>query len=202
MGFTHEGLVKRLRGITGYREQFTRVFGKEDMTIDHVAKAITAFERTILSGNSPFDRFMAGDKAALSPVAQRGLALFQGKATYDQCHSGPNFTDEDYHNLGVGMDRPHPDLGRFVVMKQEEDRGAFKTPTLRDIALTAPYFHDGSARTLAEVVAFYDKGGFKNPHLKLQPLGLTVQEKADLVEFVLALTGEIALEVLSPEMLH
>ena len=202
MGFTHDELIKRLRAIKGYREQFKNVFGTEQFTIDHVAKAIAAFERTILSGNSPFDRFEAGDKMALSPPAQRGLALFRGKANCFRCHSGFNSTDESYHNIGVGMDKPKPDLGRFAVTKREEDRGAFKTPTLRDIALTAPYFRDGSAKTLEEVVEFYNKGGIKNPQLskEIKPLKLTAGEKRDLVEFLGALTGEMDLEVLAPEL--
>lgn len=202
MGFTHDEVVKRLRGIKGYREQFKKVFGTEAFTIDHAAKAIAAFERTILSGNSPFDRFEAGDKAALSPAAQRGLALFRGKASCVRCHAGFNFTDESYHNIGIGMDKPKPDLGRFDLTKREEDRAAFKTPTLRDIVFTGPYFHDGSARTLEEVVEFYNHGGIKNPQLseEIKPLRLTAGEKADLVEFMWALTGEIALEVLAPEL--
>ncbi|MFQ5923988.1 MAG: cytochrome-c peroxidase [Anaerolineales bacterium] len=203
MGFTHEGVVKRLRGIEGYREQFKNVFGTENFTIDHLGKAIAAFERTILSGNSPFDRFEAGDRTALSrAAAERGLTLFRGKANCVVCHAGFNFTDEGYHNIGVGMDKPPPDLGRFDVTKREEDRGAFKTPTLRDIALSAPYFHDGSARTLDEVVEFYNHGGIKNLQLskEIKPLGLSTREKADLVEFMRALTGEIALEVLAPQL--
>ena len=202
MGFTHVEVVKRLSGIKGYRDQFKKVFGTEDVTIDHVAQAIAAFERTVLSGNSPFDRFEAGDTTALSPAAQRGLALFRGKTNCFRCHAGFNFTDESYRNIGVGMDQPKPDLGRFEVTGREEDRGAFKTSTLRDIALTAPYLHDGSAQTLEDVVEFYDRGGIKNPQLapEIKPLGLTAQEKADLVEFMKALTGEIALEVLAPEL--
>ncbi len=202
MGFTHDGVVKRLRGIQGYREQFQHVFGTTALTIDHVAKAIAAFERTVLSGNSPFDRFEAGDKTALLPAAQRGLVLFRGKANCVKCHAGFNFTDESYHNIGVGMDKPQPDLGRFDLTKQAADRGAFKTPTLRDIALTGPYFHAGSARTLEETVEFYNQGGISNPQLAkdIHPLKLTDQEKADLVAFLHALTGEISLMVLAPEL--
>ncbi len=202
MGFTHEGVIKRLRGIKGYREQFKKVFGTEDFTIDHVAKAIASFERTVISGNSPFDKFEAGDRTALSAAAQRGLTLFRGKAKCVVCHSGSNFTDEKYHNLGVGMDKPKQDVGRFAVTKRKADRGAFKTATLRDAALSAPYFHDGNARTLEEVVDYYNKGGTKNPHLDklIEPLGLTAREKADLVAFMQALTGEIALEALGPEL--
>lgn len=204
MGFTHEAVIKKLRGIKGYRDQFKQVFGTEEFTIDHVAKAIASYERTILSGNSLFDRFEAGDKTALSPAAQKGLELFRdkNKANCVTCHAGFNFTDESYHNIGVGMDKPKPDLGRNEQTKKDDDRGAFKTPTLRDIALSAPYFHDGSAKTLEEVVEFYDKGGIKNQWLskEIKPLKLTAEEKAALLEFMKSLTGEISLETLAPEL--
>jgi cytochrome c peroxidase len=202
MGFTHEEVVRRLREIKGYRDQFERVFGSADIEIDQIAQAIAAFERTVLSGNSPFDRYAAGDTTALSPAARRGFALFRGETNCFRCHVGFNFTDENFRNIGVGMDRQEPDPGRFAVTRQERDRGAFKTPTLRDIALTAPYFHDASARTLEDVVEWYDRGGMPNPNLapEIKPLGLTIREKADLVEFMKALTGEIALEVMAPAL--
>ncbi len=191
MGNTLEGMVANLDKIQGYRDQFKKVFGT-DVTKEGVAKAIASFERTVLSGNSPFDRYEAGDKQALSPSARRGLELFRGKAQCQVCHAGFNFTDEGYHNIGVGMDKPKPDLGRYNVTKQEEDKGAFKTPTLRHIHATAPYMHDGSHKTLMEVVEFYNKGGTPNPHLskEIKPLNLTQQEKADLVTFLHGLTGE------------
>jgi cytochrome c peroxidase len=128
----------------------------------------------------------------MSESAQRGMVLFAGKANCTACHAGANFTDEQYHNLGVGMEVEKPDLGRFDVTKEEKDRGAFKTPTLRNIALSAPYMHDGSQKTLAEVVEWYDKGGHPNPWLsdKMKKLNLTEQEKADLVAFMVeGLTG-------------
>src|SRR5262249_39354586 len=195
-------VVERLRQIVAYREAFKRAFGTADFTIDRVAKAIASNERTNLSGNASYDRFKAGDKAALSDAAQRGLALFEQKARRNRCHSGPNFTDEQFHNLGVGMTKPQLDLGRYEISKQEKDKGAFKTPTLRDIALTAPYFHDGSAQTLDEVVELYNTGGHKNPFLskEMLPLNLSAQEKADLVAFLRALTGEIAFAVFAPEL--
>ncbi len=132
-------------------------------------------------------------KYPMSESAQRGMALFAKKANCAVCHAGANFTDEQYHNLGVGMDAENPDLGRFEVTKDDKDRGAFKTPTLRNIALSAPYMHDGSQKTLEEVVEWYDKGGHKNPWLsdKMKPLKLTEQEQADLVAFMVeGLTGE------------
>src|SRR5712691_7784549 len=189
-------VVAHLGAIPVYQEQHRKVFGR-DLDADGVAKAIAAYVRTILSGNSPYDRFKAGDKNALSASAQRGLVLFEGKATCVRCHVGFNFTDEGYRNIGVGMDKEKPDLGRFVVSKNEADKGSFKTPTLRDVAKHPPYMHDGSEKTLADVVAFYNKGGVKNPWLsnEVRSLGLTAQEQADLVEFMKALTGEIDPEV-------
>jgi cytochrome c peroxidase len=197
-----ELLVKNLGAIAGYREQFRKVFGT-DVTPDGVAKAIAAYERTILSGNAPYDRFRAGDAGALSTSARRGLALFEGKARCAPCHAGFNFTDEGYHNLGVGMDRDTPDLGRYTVTKDDRHRGAFKTPTLRDVARRPPYMHDGSLKTLTEVVSFYDRGGTTNPWLTtaIQPLNLTAAEQADLIAFLEALTGQVAPEVTSPPKL-
>jgi cytochrome c peroxidase len=197
-----ELMVKSLGAIPAYQEQFRKVFGTE-LNAAGVAKAIAAYERMILSGNAPYDRFRTGETAALSPAAQRGLALFSGKARCAPCHAGFNFTDEGYHNLGVGMDRDNPDLGRFTVTKVERHRGAFKTPTLRDVARRPPYMHDGSLTTLAEVVAFYDRGGTPNAWLapEVQPLGLTAQDQADLVAFLEALTGQVDPEVSSPPRL-
>jgi cytochrome c peroxidase len=202
MGMTHELVVERIRGIPGYREQFRQVFGTGEITIDQIGKAIASYERTLLSGDSPFDRFQAGDRSALTEQEQQGLALFMGKARCAQCHTGPNFTDERFHNLGVGMDRPEPDLGRYDVTKREEDRGAFRTPTLRDVALSAPYFHDGSAATLLDVVEHYDRGGTPNPSLSplMRPLRLTRAEKEALAAFMHSLTGQMPLEVLAPPL--
>src|SRR2546425_1324336 len=182
--------------------EFRKVF-RTDLNPDGVAKAIAAYVRTIVSGNSPYDRFKAGDKTALTVGAQRGLALFEGKARCVRCHAGFNFTDEGYRNIGVGMEKEKPDLGRFVVSKNEADKGSFKTPTLRDVAKRTPYMHDGSEKTLADVVAFYNKGGVKNPWLsnEIRSLGLTAPEQADLVEFMKALTGEIDPEVGRPPLL-
>lgn len=192
MGNTHEAVVSRLRLISGYRPLFAKAFGSDDITIDHVAKAIATFERTVLSGNSAFDRYKAGDKKALTAAQIRGFDVFQNKAKCDQCHEGINFTTNAYHNLGVGTGKPDPDEGRYVVTKDPKDWGAFKTPTLREIARTAPYMHDGSLKTLEEVVDFYDKGGIPNKNLdeRIKPLHLTAQEKKDLVEFLKSLNGE------------
>jgi len=189
MGNTLDGMAATLSKIKGYQEQFKKVFGT-DVSKEGVANAIAAFERSLLCGNSAFDRFEAGDKKALSESAQRGLALFRGKVNCAKCHTGFNFTDEGYHNIGVGMDKPNPDLGRYNVTKLEVNRGASKTPTLRNIAASAPYFHDGSAKTLDEVIEFYAKGAVKNPHLskEIKPLSLTAQEKGDLVSFLKSLS--------------
>jgi cytochrome c peroxidase len=162
------------------QEQHRKVFGT-DFNPEGVAKAIAAYERTILSGNSPY-RFDAGDKKALSAAAQRCLALFKGKANCVTCHVSFNFTDENYHNLGVGMDKANPDLGRYTVSKTDEHEGAFKTPTLRDVARRPPYIHDGTLPTLEEVVAFTIKAvsrisGFRKKYAR--PLSLSAQEEKD-----------------------
>jgi len=192
MGNTHTAVVERLQAIAGYRPVFQKAFGTSQFTIDHVAKAIATFERTVLSGNSVFDRYKAGNQTAMTPRQIRGLDIYLNKAKCDQCHEGINFTTNAYHNIGIGTDQPDPDVGRYGVTKNDADWGAFKTPTLRDIARTAPYMHDGSLRTLDEVVDYYDKGGIKNKNLdeKLKPLNMTDQEKKDLVAFLQALNGE------------
>jgi cytochrome c peroxidase len=188
----HKACVECLQGIPGYVERFRKAFGTEDFTIDQVAQAIATYERTVLSGNAPFDRYKAGDKNAMSPAQVRGMDVFFKKAACDSCHLGFNFSDGSYVNIGIGMDKPSPDLGRHMVSRREEDKGAFKTPTLREIEHTAPYMHDGRFKTLEEVVEHYDKGGIKNPWLdqRLKPLNLTAEEKKDLVAFLKALSGE------------
>jgi cytochrome c peroxidase len=218
MGFTHEGVVERLASNPVYARQFEAIFG--ELTIDRVGQALATFERALVTQPAPFDYYeqllpfskmdeedIADDeelaakyaeaKAAaeahpMSESAKRGRDLFFGKANCTACHVGANLADELYHNLGVGMDADEPDLGRFVVTKDEKDKGAFKTPTVRNVALTAPYMHDGSQATLEEVVAWYDKGGHPNPWLsdKIKPLNLTEQERADLVEFMKACTSD------------
>jgi cytochrome c peroxidase len=192
MAETHENVVKKLGKIKGYREQFRAVFGTE-VNLQGIAEAIAAYERTILSTNSAFDKYVLGDKTAMDEAAVRGMALFKGKARCILCHNGPNFTDGKFHNLGVPQVGPmKEDLGRYYVTRLEKDKGAFKTPTLRSITETAPYMHDGAFKTLEEVIDFLDKGGGPNPNLSplIKPLGLTAEEKADLVAFLKALTGE------------
>ncbi len=192
MGNTHEAVVAKLKSVKGYAPLFKLAFGSAEITIDLVAKAIATFERTIVSGNAPYDRYKAGNKTALSESARRGFDIFFNKAKCDQCHIGVNFTDGSFNNLGVGMDKPQPDLGRALYTKRATDNGAFKTPTLREIARTAPYMHDGSLATLEDVVEYYNKGGLPNPNLdqRMKKLDLTEQDKKDLVEFLKALSGE------------
>ena len=227
MGYTHDECVQALRAISGYRLQFEKIFPGEGVTIAAVGKAIAAFERTLVTNDSPADRYeslrafetqfrdllkdldsfkeeepdsyeqyvalkKASDKTPVSESAKRGRELFFGsKAGCTACHVGANFTDEKYHNLGVGMQAKEPDWGRFAETKKDADRGAFKTPTIRNVALSAPYMHDGSQKTLEEVVEWYSKGGHPNPYLsdKIKKTDLTATEKGDLVAYMKALTG-------------
>lgn len=193
MDEAHKAVIGRIRGIPGYETLFKAAFGNEDVTINHVAKAIATYERTVLSGNAPYDRYKAGDKTAMSESQVRGMKLFTSdRLKCDSCHLGFNFTDGSYENVGIGMNKPDPDLGRFVLTGREEEKGAFKTPTLREIEHTSPYMHDGSLATLEDVVEHYNQGGIDNPWLsdRIVPLNLTDQEKADLVAFMKALSGE------------
>ncbi len=192
MGNTHEAVVATVQKIPGYKPYFVKAFGSDEINLDRIAKAIATYERTVLSGNSPYDRYKAGNKTAMSASQIRGMDVYFNKAKCDQCHEGINLTANSFHNLGVGTDKPEPDEGRYAVTKNPADWGAFKTPTLREIARTAPYMHDGSLKTLEEVVDYYDKGGIPNKNLdeRMKPLKLTAQEKKDLVEFMKALNGE------------
>jgi cytochrome c peroxidase len=185
MDLTLEELVEKLNQIEGYRTQFQAVFGT-DVTAENIAKAIGAFERTILSGNTPYDRHKAGDENALSDAAKRGMDVFFNEARCSSCHREPHFTDGAFHNIGVGVNDDKVDVGRFEHSKLLGDRGSFKTPTLREIARSAPYMHDGRFATLAEVVEYYDKGGEPNPQLdeEIFPLELTDQQKKDLITFL------------------
>jgi cytochrome c peroxidase len=176
----------------GYRKLFQDVFGGE-ITIQDVGRAVASFQRTVLSGNSAVDKYdIGGEQNALSDSAKRGLELFRGKARCTRCHSGFNFTDEKFHNLGIGWDDNKVDLGRYMETKNTEDIGAFKTPTLREVSRTAPYMHDGRFKTLEEVVKFYNQGGVKNPHQDntIIPLEMTDDEQQDLVAMLKSLNGE------------
>lgn len=189
----HDVAVKNVKAIRGYEPYFVKAFGDNKVDIDRIAQAIASYERTVVSGDSPYDRYLAGQTDAMSGAAVRGMGVFLGKGRCITCHVGQNFTDEKYHNLGVGMDAEKPDLGRYEVTKQESDKGAFKTPGLRNIADQAPYMHDGSDRTLREVMELYNRGGVKNQWLSplIQPLNLSEQEIDDLVAFMHALTGTV-----------
>jgi cytochrome c peroxidase len=187
-----EATVAKLTAIKGYGPLLAKAFGTPEVTMDRIAQAIASFERTLVSGNSPFDRYQAGDHAAMSQAAVRGMAVFDGKGNCVTCHAGFNFSDESYHNLGVGIDAKEPDLGRAKISHADGETGAFKTPTLRNVAQTAPYMHDGSEATLTDVIALYDRGGNPNPHLskEMRPLHLSAGERADLLAFLRALTGD------------
>ncbi|OGG57290.1 MAG: hypothetical protein A3F84_02190 [Candidatus Handelsmanbacteria bacterium RIFCSPLOWO2_12_FULL_64_10] len=219
MDATPEGVVETLFQIRGYREPFRAAFGTEEVTLDRISKAIAAFERTALSGDSAYDRFEYGGlRDAMPEPAQRGLKLFKEKARCNLCHSGTNYSGEDFHNVGIGWagidttaygrtkdvkDIHGIDPGRYGQTKDVKDFGAFKAPTLRDVARTAPYAHDGSLKTLEEVIDHYDRGGVPNPFLdpKIQPLHLTAQEKQDLVAFLKALDGQGWQRIRAPEKL-
>jgi cytochrome c peroxidase len=192
MGETHENVVAKLNKIKGYREQFLAVFGT-DVNLQGLAEAIAAYERTVISTDSDFDKYVTGNKRAMTESALRGMAVFKGKGRCLLCHNGPNFTDNQFHNLGVPQVGPlKEDLGRYNVTRDERDKGAFKTPTLRSIAETAPYMHDGAFATLEAAVDFLDEGGGANSNLSplIKKLGLSKGEKTDLVEFLKALSGE------------
>lgn len=177
--------------IAGYRALFKEVFGNDTCSIEEISQAIATFERTVISGNSQYDQYMAGNKEAMSKQQIEGLHVFK-KVGCANCHAGPNFTDGRFLNIGVGMDRPNPDLGRYAITKNESDKGSFKIPTLRDISKTAPYMHDGSLKTLEDVIDYYDRGGIPNPHLSplMKPLHLTPEDKKALVSLLKALDGE------------
>ena len=234
---SHDQVVKRIAALPEYAAQFEHVFGKA-VTIDSLAKAIAAYERTLVSANAPLDRFLAGDRNAMSEPAQRGFTLFRSKARCTVCHninaSFPFLTDGNYRNTGVaanfaGFDAlsrlaitAHADhsgapetldpgrkelakhegaaeLGRFLVSDNALDIGAFRTPSLRNVELTAPYFHDGSAATLADVIRFYNQGGNANTNRdwELQAISLTEAEQKDLIEFLKCLTSDDARPVKS-----
>jgi cytochrome c peroxidase len=189
-------ILRRLSADPRYPRQFARAFGSPGISLERLAAALASFQRTLVAGDAPVDRVLVlGDSGALSPAARRGFALFQGKGACVICHEPPHFTEERFHNTGVAWNgSAYRDSGRYSVTRRSEDLGAFKTPTLRNVARTAPFMHDGSIATLEEVVAFYDRGGNPNPQLDpaLRPLRLTAGERDDLVAFLGALTGPVA----------
>jgi cytochrome c peroxidase len=191
MDLSVEEVVVRLRRDRHYQAQFRLVFGDE-INRDNLARTLASYVRSILSGDSPYDQYLNGDQEALSAEARDGLRLFRGKGNCITCHVGPNLTDERFHNTGVAWsDGKLTDPGRFAVTGKDQDRGAFKPPTLREIARTAPYMHDGSLATLEDVVKYYDRGGNRNSELdpEIRPLRLSFVEQQNIVVFLRCLNG-------------
>jgi cytochrome c peroxidase len=189
MNLPEKDLLARLSGIPGYADAFHAAFGSHEITRKKVELALATFERSIVSGDAPFDRWIAGDKNAISEAAQRGFDLFNSKANCAACHSGWAFTDSSFHDIGSAKG---DDLGRGKLFpKSAKLQYAFKTPTLRDAARRAPYMHDGSVPTLEAVIELYDRGGIDRPSRseEIRPLHLSKQEKADLVAFLHTLNG-------------
>jgi cytochrome c peroxidase len=191
LGLSMEEAVARVSADAVYVREFRTAFGAP---VDEtgIAQAVATFVRSRLSGNSAFDRFLTGDTSALGAEERRGLQLFSGRARCARCHAGPLLSDEAFHNTGVAwQDGRVLDAGRAAVTGKDADRGAFKTPTLREVARTAPYMHDGSLARLGDVIEFYHRGGRPNPHLdpEIRPLRLTAADKAALLAFLRALSG-------------
>ena len=180
--------VERVSSLSGYKTLFARAYPGEPIGEETIAKAIATFERTVVSAEAPFDLWIGGDQQAISEPAKRGFDLFNRKAGCAQCHSGWNFTDSGFHDIGMSDD----DLGRGALLKLEAMQHAFKTPTLRNVTLRAPYMHDGSEQSLSAVVDFYDEGG-KAQRASLAPeihsLHLTAGERSDLLAFLQTLTS-------------
>ncbi len=186
MGSSPERAVARIRQAPRYRALVRRAFGADTLDVRTLRIALAAFVRSLRAANAPVDRYVAGDTLALTVVARRGRRLFIGKANCVACHVGPLFTDEAVHNTGVS---PQQDPGHFLVSHDSADLGRFKTPSLRNVARTAPYMHDGSMSTLEDVIGFYDRGGGDSPRLdrEIRPLKLSTGERHDLVAFLQAL---------------
>lgn len=187
-----DDIAAKLNQIPGYRDAFQKAFGGP-ATPENIVQAIATFERTIVTSVSAWGRFRSGEEAAFPESARRGWIVFSEKAKCVNCHDGRLLTDQQYHNVGIGMDAEKPDPGRFTVTKDEKDTGAFKTPTLIDISKSAPYFHNGSVATLEEAVDLMVNGGKKNKYLdttNLKPAKLTKEEKDDLLAFLRALDAD------------
>lgn len=180
-------LVEVLTSIEGYKPLFKSAFGDADITVERIAKALATYQRSINIINTKFDQFIEGDHYALNEQEKLGMEVFVGKGRCILCHSGPNFTDDQYHNVGVDSD----DIGRYEITKRDEDKGSFRTPGLRGIIYTAPYLHNGSEKTLLDVVNFYNRGGDIQDNLSplIQPLDLTHHEKEALISFLRVVSG-------------
>jgi cytochrome c peroxidase len=199
MGSTHATMTRTLSRIAGYRPYFIEAFGDGSITPERVAHALADYERTRMSGNSPFDRWHSGrDETAVSERVKRGYGLFAGRAQCGHCHPPPLFTRGGFHNIGIGWDsarQTFADDGRHAITKDtvfEDWPGTFKVPTLREVARRPPYMHDGSIATLRDVVEYYNRGANPNPYLSafIHPLGLSADEVADLVAFLESLNGD------------
>ncbi len=190
MDLPPEVLITRLESDRDYADSFGVAIGSVP-TMDGVAQALSAYLRSLRSGNSPADRFIHGQPDALSAEAQLGFRIFVGKARCGTCHAGVTFSDGEFHNTG-GTVRSR-DSGRFGVTGSMPDRGAFLTPSLRNVSVTAPYMHDGGLTTLDDVIDFYNNGGLENPNLspRIRPLGLLFEEKRALIAFLRALEGDL-----------
>lgn len=187
-------LFKWLNESPGYRKLFEAAFPGQPINSDTLSMAIADFERTVVMNDTPFDRWVAGDAKAMTAQQVKGFGIFldESKGNCAACHSAPNFTDNGFHNVGLASwGNPNPDMGRYLQKPVKRLKGAFKTPQLRGLAITAPYFHDGSAKTLMEVIAHYDKGGEVTNDIdpNMKPLKLSEQDKNDLQAFLNALTG-------------
>ena len=199
MNITERELVRRLRALPRYTAAFAKAFGDKHVTRRRIELAIATYERTIVAGEAPFDRWIMGDESAISPQAKRGFALFNGKAHCSSCHSGPSFTDGSFQDIGSATSN---DIGRGRLFPTSKKlQYAFKTPTLRDVADRGPYMHDGSVATLEGVIELYNKGGIDRPSRSpsIKPLGLTAAEKAELIAFLKTLSAP-AVEAHSPKL--
>jgi cytochrome c peroxidase len=211
MAHSLAGVVARLTSDPSYVTAFERAYGAGPVTFDKVEKSIAAYERRVVAGGSPFDRwYFGGDQHAVDKSVKRGYEVFRrvDKGNCVSCHEIAEhtalFTDNEFHNIGVGVRNGAPtDLGRYEVTHTDHDRGAFKTPSLRNIAETAPYMHDGSLDTLVQVIDFYAAGGNANPWLdsKIRMVHLTTREKTDLLAFLKSLSGEVPSEALPNKIL-
>jgi len=201
MGRKEEDLINLLQGIPGYVRAFAAAFPPDGaINRNHIELALATYERTIVAGESPFDRWIAGDEHAIDASAKRGFALFNGKAGCAECHSGWNFTDGAFYDIGVGQG---DDIGRAKIFKNSPKlQYAFKVPTLRDVARRAPYMHNGSEPTLEAVIDLYDRGGIDRPSRSdlIKPLHLSDQEKADLIAFLKTLSEDRSAPVAVPEL--
>jgi len=194
MGSEMNTVVADINNISEYKQRFMQVFG-EPASKETITKAIAAFERTIVSGNSPYDKYQNGDETAMSQDAIKGMQLFNGRALCASCHAPPLFSNWSFHNAGIGMNTGNPDSGRIEITSSPNDKGKFRVPHLRNVTDTAPYFHNGSVQTLEEAIRIMATGGIDNPNLdpvfraiKMQKI--TEQEIKQITAFIKALSGE------------